>query len=344
MQEPTKRQNVDGDAVPVAQTNPQIEDTLSEQVEEEPKAIIPPWHKICIVEGDEYKRKPEKVLLHTNGSVYRMRCEEVEGGKCLEIRIRGQFFLYNQIRIMVGTALAVSHKVLPLEIIPLALKTRIETHLPLAPPTGLCLCNAGFTKFDVRAGKCALTRDIWQRTFFGEPTLENVRDENRGYVLLSTSDAESSCEEFYVSRIRPAIMEGWKNQKWYDNCLAHVKWTPEVQKSIQADVDATLEKEKAVMESRREKERRRRHDMLEQAHQGYAETGGLPGQFPTALLCKFEAFPGPRFTSLQLAMCRRMGADEKWLDSTSVELLRLVEEVGLETLMEEGRNDVDAAL
>jgi len=307
---------------------------------------IPVWRRICIRQEDgTLQRRPEKMFSHTHGSIYRMRSKYLKDSDCLEIHIRGQFFLYNQIRIMIGTALAVSRSVLALDVIPLCLKSNIETHLPLAPPTGLCLHSAGFSNMDVRGGRCALDRTIYEATYFGHPTdFSNpdlrVRDEDRGYILLS-ENGEAACEAFYTGHIRPAILEGWKGDNWVEKCLTFVQWPEDLQATLEDDVRERREKDDKNEEFRRPKERQRRLDQLRDMTFGEDKNSrtniayGLPQHFATTLLCEFDVYPGPRFTNFQLALSQRMAADESMVDMNGEDLLAYVKSVGFDVLMEE---------
>ena len=69
------------------------------------------------------------------------------GVPLVRIRVRGTSFLYNQIRYMVGAAVAVARGVLPSWHLDAALQAPFAVPVPLAPPTGLLLVDAGFGSY-----------------------------------------------------------------------------------------------------------------------------------------------------------------------------------------------------
>ena len=75
----------------------------------------------------------------------------VGGVEYLRVRVRGGSFLLNQIRLMVGAALAVARGVLPDWLLAASLSkepTVAVAGLPLAPPEGLVLVDASFDRFN----------------------------------------------------------------------------------------------------------------------------------------------------------------------------------------------------
>jgi tRNA U38,U39,U40 pseudouridine synthase TruA len=69
------------------------------------------------------------------------------GVRFLRVRVRGCSFLYNQIRYMVGAAVAVARGTLPPWHLAAALRAPFAVPVPLAPPTGLLLVNAAFGSY-----------------------------------------------------------------------------------------------------------------------------------------------------------------------------------------------------
>lgn len=69
------------------------------------------------------------------------------GVPLVRVRVRGTSFLYNQIRYMVGAAVAVARGVLPAWHLDAAMQAPFSVPVPLAPPTGLLLVNAGFGSY-----------------------------------------------------------------------------------------------------------------------------------------------------------------------------------------------------
>lgn len=63
------------------------------------------------------------------------------------LRVQGTSFMYNQIRIMIGTAISVALGLIPIEAIPAFLAPPTRTRLPIAPAHTLILSGAGFHPF-----------------------------------------------------------------------------------------------------------------------------------------------------------------------------------------------------
>lgn len=100
------------------------------------------------------------------------------GREFVEVTVKGESFMYNQIRHMVGAALAVSAGLVPLELLECALSEPARMgRLPLAPPETLVLMQSDFLPFrgpggstageggtrrlELRAGGLHLQRDFW---------------------------------------------------------------------------------------------------------------------------------------------------------------------------------------
>eukprot|EP01041_Mallomonas_annulata_P004828 gene4828-9627_t len=70
--------------------------------------------------------------------------KEMKLQQMIRVKICGQAFLLNQIRLIVGAAIMVAKGVLPENTIELAMKAQLYVPLPVAPAEGLVLVNAGF--------------------------------------------------------------------------------------------------------------------------------------------------------------------------------------------------------
>jgi tRNA pseudouridine38-40 synthase len=58
---------------------------------------------------------------------------------CLRLSVKGDSFMLNQIRNMIGAAVAVSRGVMPAELLPVALSAPGRVAVPRAPPHTLML-------------------------------------------------------------------------------------------------------------------------------------------------------------------------------------------------------------
>ena len=124
----------------------------------------------------------------------------------VRVRIRGQAFFYNQIRMMVGAALAVTVGGLPSRTLQqlLTMPTRIQlppdspgelSFYAMAPGAGLLLLDAGFD----RHPKQSVATDAQRAAALAEPP---------AFVLLSS--AQASLNEAWAEQLRARVGAVWK--------------------------------------------------------------------------------------------------------------------------------------
>ena len=70
----------------------------------------------------------------------------------VHMRVHGQSFLLNQIRKMVGLAVAVYRGTAPVNAIELALEPNLDLSTPMAPELGLFLCECKFDMYNEKFG------------------------------------------------------------------------------------------------------------------------------------------------------------------------------------------------
>merc|ERR1712232_29004 len=252
------------------------------------------------------------------------------------IRLRGQFFLYNQIRLMVGTAAAVCAGIISEELVTFALRLRTEMHMPMAPATGLFLHSSGFSMLDPRAGFAAMDEE--QASLAMLPST--------GIILVRSEGAEHA--KVFVDTIGREIAELWKARgeaaSWRER-MTQVKPLSDVSlEDLRRRFVATSEREASERQQQAEGDRRRRLEAL-----GYGRDGNqvLPRRFTMDMTSRFGLFPGWRTQALTRALGRRLlqwhehEADRPpcfgkiWPPETP-ELLEYMEQHGIETLSHEG--------
>eukprot|EP00938_MAST-03A_sp_MAST-3A-sp1_P006822 g6822.t1 len=109
---------------------------------------------------------------------------EMQGSMYVRLCVKGQSFLYNQIRKMVGTALYVVRGIIPMCFMEMSFKAHISTILPKAPAEGLLLRGCHYEYYNETHGKTRGKIDM-----FESETSQRVREfsENNVYpTMLST--------------------------------------------------------------------------------------------------------------------------------------------------------------
>lgn len=113
--------------------------------------FLPDWSKLVMRDRvtKELKFRNKSLLTHTHSVIYSFGVKD-ETDDLIEIRVLGQFFLYNQIRLMVGAAIGYSLGLYDLEVVQNALDSTLECQFPLAPAEGLALYTGGYGNMDSR--------------------------------------------------------------------------------------------------------------------------------------------------------------------------------------------------
>jgi len=302
------------------------------------KPAIPGWIHICVRDLDTgaWRERADQVMKHTLSTIHMCAVETARGGSLLRVRLRGQYFLYNQIRLMVGTAVAVCSGLIPEELIGMALALRNEMQLPLAPSTGLLLRTAGFSELDKRAGYCAM--DGRQAHDCMLPA---------GGILLMSDDAVALAEQF-VPQVESEIERQWHEngdeQAWYAKL-------GRLQVPDEATLGELREKARGIRLAEAESrvtqgaaDRKRRESMLENRSGSFV--GLMPRRFAADLMVSLRLLPGWRVTNIQHALACHMRSwnvspedrppGMSWPPETK-ELLDYVAKVGADALAEEGQ-------
>ncbi|CAE8639342.1 unnamed protein product [Polarella glacialis] len=314
--------------------------SASEPVLAKPMARPPtaPWMDVCVKDSETatWRERPDHIMKHTQSTIHMCVVEPTFEGKLLRIRLRGQFFLYNQIRLMVGTAVAIVTGALPEELLEMALLLTIEMHMPLAPPTGLLLRTAGFSRLDNRAGACAMDPEQARAVMLPE----------NGFTLMN--EQASIAAQDFVKDVEADMDIQWRESKEGENWQAKLAWLRAPPETVMQELRAmlaTMSEENAEFRTSQASADHKRRDAHLACHGEGSFVGLLPRRFAAELMVRFRLVPGWRVTNIQQALSVRMrrwrqNPEEKPPNMTmppeTTELLDYAEQVGLEVLADCG--------
>lgn len=301
------------------------------QTRSEQDAFDPVWMDLCAKDPStgRFRERPAEVFKHTNTTMWMCAVDPVLDGTFFRIRLRGQFFLYNQIRLMVGTAAAVARGTMPEELQRIALDVPVQMHMPLAPPTGLFQRNSGFSMLDARAGFAAMDSEQAKLAMLPEG----------GFCLLDKKGVEAA--NAFTLKVEDEVAKCWREGsdvgQWLEK-LESVRLLPEdVTAELRSMAETHRTEQAQQWKQQAQAEMRRRLE-------GRSEDV-LPRRFATALLVRFGMIPGWRPTYVQKALSRRLRA---WLENPNTrpgglpadpgvdELLDYAASVGVDVLADEG--------
>lgn len=169
----------------------------------------------CRYQYDNWQ--PQSVREYTNGSLYIVKasasaagsvstasaarddsCDEGEEKKdMITIRLRGQGFLMNQIRLMVSSAVLYARGIIPIDLVHLSLDTPYHCVFPLAPAEGLLLVDSGYS------------RNVSGQNYCLHPHREEQR-RDQGMEAIMTAEEFDTSEKFKESCIYPEIKRDWR--------------------------------------------------------------------------------------------------------------------------------------
>ncbi|KAF4745234.1 hypothetical protein FOZ63_013796, partial [Perkinsus olseni] len=295
--------------------------------------------------------------------------EMEDGEKWVRVDVRGQFFLYNQIRLMIGGAIAYARGVFPsISCIQFAVDTTYKFHSPLAPACGLILHTSGFTGMDTRAGYA-----IMEHSHHDSAIGDSKPPKAAVYEFLSAEQQEEA-DNFLRSEILPEVRRQWLEsnvEKEFED-----EWLNSAA-PITAD-DVTL-MEKAVKEAReaasgnnpckhleaREKKIQSVKDTIEKQEEALAKDEKrqrkglglklpdatkrqkllialLPNRTASDILCTFphEILPGPRLYNITLRLAWAIVFGDYGLSASSGldDIMKAVAEQGIKKLEHEGKD------
>ena len=142
--------------------------------------------------------QPEIIHDNTKGGLYRVRAVRSDSNEgMILIRLRGQAFLLNQIRLMISAAVLYARGIIPWSLIRLSLDTPYRCPLPRAPAEGLILLDSGFF------------RNVSGQSYHLHPYLEDDMNESSGREFLMTKEDFDASENFKRSKIYHEIYDNW---------------------------------------------------------------------------------------------------------------------------------------
>ena len=143
-------------------------------------------------------------------AIYKCYCDNnivsvgPDDNKYLRIELFGESFVYNQIRYMIGLAVAVVNEYVPLQYLNIAVNGRVGLLLPKAPANGLVLKSYVFNpKINL------LVNEKQRMDVFGiteDQEKKKNRDEN-GIIVLHNNKHDKMVDEFFQNVILPAMDE-----------------------------------------------------------------------------------------------------------------------------------------
>lgn len=159
-----------------------------------------------IMESIRVVESADKLHGHDHTTGYHVR-SDLQGQQWVRIAILGQSFMLNQIRRMVGMAVAVARGLAPPDAIRLALEPRRTVDVPMAPAVGLLLVECIFQSYNQR----------WAQQH-GQPlTLEHYADAVREFKVGLFSGSEP-CQSSMSSATTHALSSSILPVKMFTQC------------------------------------------------------------------------------------------------------------------------------
>ena len=144
---------------------------------------------------------PRLVNDFTKGSIYKVKAfsSKHPQSSCgmLTIRLRGQGFLLNQIRLMISAAVLYAHDIIPMSVVHLSLDAPFRITFPRAPAEGLLLVDSGYS------------RNANGQSFTLHPYHLEANSSNDILSFMTKEEYDAS-ELFKRDLIYPDIIDEWK--------------------------------------------------------------------------------------------------------------------------------------
>ncbi|CAM9243178.1 unnamed protein product [Chrysoparadoxa australica] len=271
-------------------------------------------------------------------------CEKgvtIDGSEFVGILLKGQAFQYNQIRLMVGCAIAVLLGRLPEWWLGAALDSPYKVVVPLAPPDGLMLCSQGFTRHSN-----GLVLDPGDMIHSNGTTVTYGEDNSKMGCLGRMQCAMTGDElgasnkylhDFILKQVCRNWIEGNKTQEFATYLSKFPKLFAEDLPEVRALRQAALAHQAVAREQKLSKDAKslaRRTTFLAEGNTDYKDL--LPQNFSTDIAVKLRMMPGNRVADLQRGIAAKVVAGDLSINLTSEELLDRATEIGIEELMSLG--------
>uniref|UniRef100_A0AAV1UES2 Pseudouridine synthase I TruA alpha/beta domain-containing protein n=1 Tax=Peronospora matthiolae TaxID=2874970 RepID=A0AAV1UES2_9STRA len=296
--------------------------------EEENLAVDDGADELHQVEHDEGLTR--KLLLRHRRSVYSCSGSLVQdfcGEPYLRIHIVGQAFLLNQIRCMVGGALAVATKGMSRVAFDAALLTPRIVRVPIAPAEGLVLLSSSF------GGKLhTVSLHVDPNT-----ALAKERRDLTHRILLNRQEDEEMTR-FREEVIYKEVSSNWGTEVQSDRWRAYLERCYESNKDLDEDElsDMLYELDQAKLRSENKSQcfvEQNRNEFTENGRQG----ASLPKQFTTKLCVRYSVAPGIFTSDLRRAVTRHLKTGKIPFDMDEEQLMAYIDRFGPKRLATEGR-------
>lgn len=304
------------------------------------------------------------VLKMVRTNIYRCegRALQVGGKDFVAVTFHGSSFLYNQIRLLIGGAIAVASGLFPEAALPMALDSPYLIYSPLAPAEGLFLRHITFG----RKSKNPVVMDEADLPTAAEMAAANCP---QVYALLS-KEAGQRADVFERERILTEINGAWTPElleEWRRYARAFLI-DEEVEGALSKKFRQWRESMAKLEEAKAARELFRRQSMATWMKREGAEGEGslgeegedkvgalekeilrsyrrwMPQRFATDLIIRFRLKPGKQVGNVQRGLAVGMVEGRVPNDATSEELFALMEaEGGVGAWEKAGRRVRDAA-
>lgn len=279
--------------------------------------------------GDE-EELTRKLLPRHRRSVYSCRGSLISdfGGKpFVRVHIVGQAFLLNQIRCMVGGALAVATKGMSRTAFDAALSTDRIVRVPIAPAEGLVLLSSTF------GGK------LHTVSLYEDPNtvLAKERKDLTHRVLLNRRE-DDEMTKFRERVIYPEVARSWIMDEKMDRWRAYLDRCYECNERLDEDELSSVLYE---LERAKEEKKVRSQSFVHQNRIDLADNGRggalLPRQFTTKLCVRYNVAPGIFTSDLRRAVAQHLKSGKIPLDADEDQIIAYIDNRGAENLAREGR-------
>ncbi|ETW00950.1 tRNA pseudouridine(38-40) synthase [Aphanomyces invadans] len=301
-----------------------------------------PDEEVVENEGDDIEAEPNdislvngvrKTLQRHSRSIYACRgalVPDVFGEPFIHIHLTGGSFLFNQIRCMVGGAIAVATGAMAPTLFDAALRTNHVVHVPTAPAEGLVLSSCGF---GAKQHLISLLRDhnTPRNLFAGS----NPNQAPHRVLVSDTEDELHRMLQFRNEVIYKEVVRMWHVSEHVAAWPTHfASWTEKFNETTdERTLRVALEKvladdaSKAAYSDRIVREARVIGDAVKV----------LPRAFSTVVCIHFGITPGAYIADAIAGLKLRILDHSLPVDATQEDLLDYMSNIGLDTLARMGR-------
>ncbi|KAL4155087.1 hypothetical protein PRNP1_007201 [Phytophthora ramorum] len=245
----------------------------------------------------------------------------------LRVHIVGQAFLLNQIRCMVGGALAVATKGMSRVAFDAALTTNRIVRVPIAPAEGLVLLSSSF------GGK------LHTVSLYEDPNTALAKErKNLVHRILLNKNEDDKMQKFREEVIYKEVGSSWNMEEKLDRWREYLERCYESNGRLDED---ELSRVLFDLDQAKLKSKTRNQSIVEQNRIELVEKGRqgalLPRQFTTKLCVRLSVAPGIFTSDLRRAVTRHLKSGKIPLDADEDQILTYIDSCGPENLAEEGR-------